>query len=290
MKTIGIDIGGTNIKAMIVENGMCAESITFATPKNSPEDTAKVVSDIANSLCGDNISMGIACAGEVDSSTGIITADNLGFKNVKFSEILGKYTRKKFYLIQDACAASFAEFKSGSLKGFDNSLYLCFGTGVGGDVILNGESIRKKLPLSCEIGHMITHPNGKKCSCGNSGCYERYASASALSEMSGGNYSAYEIAEGAKRGKTECSEIWKEYIYELCIGIMNCMIIYTPDCICIGGGLSGSGEFLINSITDEMNNYRYYRDYFRDVKITVSKYGGNAGALGAAIYAAESGI
>ena len=146
------------------------------------------------------------------------------------------------------------------------------------------------MPLSCEIGHMITHPNGKKCSCGNSGCYERYASAAALSEMSEYKYSAFEIVEGAKQGDKEFTAIWQEYISELCIGLMNCMILYSPDCVCIGGGLSGAGKFLINSIKDEMNNYRYYRDYFRDVKITVSKYGSNAGALGAAIYAAESGI
>ena len=290
MKTIGIDIGGTNIKALIFENGKYTDGKSVVTPKNSPDNAARAVAGIADSLCGDEINIGIACAGEVDGSTGIITADNLGFKNVDFSEMLGRYTNKRFYLLQDACAASYAELKLGVLKGFDNALYLCFGTGVGCDVILNGKSIRKNLPLSCEIGHMITHPNGKKCSCGNSGCYERYASAAALSEMSEYKYSAFEIAEGAKHGEKEFIVIWQEYISELCIGLMNCMILYSPDCVCIGGGLSGAGKFLINSIKDEMNNYRYYRDYFRDVKIAVSKYGSNAGALGAAIYAAESSI
>ena len=131
------------------------------------------------------------------------------------------------------------------------------GTGIGGDVIIGGKSMRSVNPSSCEIGHMITHMDGKRCSCGNHGCFEAYASASALSGMTNGKFTAGEIAKRAKDGEAEFPTIWKSYIDELCCGIMNCIILYSPEVVCVGGGLSLSGEFLIRSVREGLEESAY---------------------------------
>ena len=284
--TIGIDIGGTNIKSVSLRDGGIISSHSVPTPEG-PESIAMTVAKIIESTEVSDSPVGIACAGEI-SPDGVVSADNLGFDHVDLAGLIRRHTDRRFVICQDAHAASVAELTLGSMKGARNAVYLCVGTGLGGDVIIGGKSMRGVNPSSCEIGHMITHMCGKRCSCGNHGCFEAYASASALSGMTNGKFTAGEIAKRAKDGEAEFPTVWKSYIDELCCGIMNCLILYAPEVVCIGGGLSLSGEFLIRSVKDGLEKYKYYRDYFGKVGIVTARFTSDAGAVGAGLIAGET--
>ena len=284
---VGVDIGGTNIKTVSLSEDMkIIASGSVPTPSEDPEAVAAAVAELIASTDSGDSPVGIACAGDI-SPEGIVSADNLGFDHVDLAGLIRRHTDRRFLLCQDAHAASVAELRLGGMKGEKNAVYLCVGTGVGGDVIIGGMSMRGINPSSCEIGHMIIHEGGKLCACGNRGCLEAYASASALSGMTGGRLSAGETARLAAGGDSEAAAIWRSYIGELSVGIMNCLILYSPGVVCIGGGLSLSGEFLINSIYEELKKFAYYRNCFRNVRIVTAAFGSGAGALGAALLAKE---
>ncbi len=191
--TIGIDIGGTNIKSVSLSDGGIVSSHSAPTPSGA-ENIALTVADIIESTEVSDSPVGIACAGDI-SPDGIVSTDNLGFDHVDLAGVIRRHTDRKFVICQDAHTASVAELTLGNMKGARNAVYLCFGTGIGGDIILGWKSMRGVNSSSCEIGHMITHMGGKLCSCGNHGCFEAYASASALSGMTDGRFTAGEIAK-----------------------------------------------------------------------------------------------
>lgn len=284
--TIGIDIGGTNIKSVSLTGSRITGSHSVPTPQDRPESVAAAVAELIDAAYSGDSPVGIACAGDI-SPDGIVSAENLGFDHIDLAGLIKRHTDRQFIICQDAHAASVAELRLGGMKGALNAVYLCVGTGIGGDIIIGGKSMRGINPSSCEIGHMIIHAGGKKCACGNHGCFEAYASASALSGMTDGKYSAGEIAKRAADGDKRFAAIWNTYIGELCIGIMNCLILYSPEVVCIGGGLSLSGEFLIRSVREGLEGSAYYRDYFRNVRIVTAEFGSDTGAVGAALLAAE---
>ena len=284
--TVGIDIGGTNIKSVLLSKGKVIASHSIPTPSAKPESIAMTVAELITSTDTSDSAVGIACAGDI-SRDGIVSADNLGFDRVDLAGLIKRHINRPLLICQDAHAASVAELRLGSMRNAENAVYLCIGTGIGGDIIVGGKSMRGINRSSCEIGHMIIHAGGKRCACGNFGCFEAYASANALSGMTDGRFSAAEIVKRASDGEKDFGEIWKTYVGELCTGIMNCLILYSPEVICIGGGLSLSGDFLINSVRKGLEDFAYYRDYFANVKIVTAQFASDAGAVGAALLAKE---
>lgn len=290
MHSVGIDIGGTSIKAVVVdEDSRIVQRAETPTPARHPFHTVQAVEALLHQFCiSEAVPIGIACAGEVDSASGIISADNLGWDKVPFANLLRQRVHSPFILLQDASAAMEAEIRCGALKNVENGVYLCLGTGIGGDVLMGGKALRKLRSTSSEIGHMIIHADGLPCPCGNHGCFEQYASATALARMGGGTLSAKEIVSLAQGGDASCLRIWKRYIEELCTGLMNCLVLYAPDVFCLGGGISVAGDFLLSSVHRQMENFAYFRNYFENVQFRTARFSKEAGALGAALLAANA--
>lgn len=289
MRAVGIDIGGTSIKAVALdENDRIVQQAETPTPTRHPFNAVQAVETLLQQFCiHGTVPVGIACAGEVDSASGVISADNLGWYKVPFADLLRQHIHLPFVLFQDASAAMEAEIRCGALKNVENGVYLCLGTGIGGDVLMGGKALRKLRSTSSEIGHMIIHAGGLPCPCGNYGCFEQYASATALVRMGGGTLSAKEIASRAQAGDASCLRIWKRYIEELCTGLMNCLVLYAPDVFCLGGGISAAGDFLLSSVRQQMETYSYFCDYFANVRFRTACFSKEAGALGAALLAAS---
>ena len=143
-RRIGVDIGGTNIKGVLLEDRKILGRVSCPTPSGIPGRTAKAVCELAERLSGTDtrLPIGIACAGEIDEN-GVITAENLGWDKVDFASELRKAGLSDFTLYQDAYAASEAEYRAGALRDTPNAVYLCIGTGIGGNVFLGGRSLRK---------------------------------------------------------------------------------------------------------------------------------------------------
>ncbi len=285
MNMIGIDIGGTAIKFALLD-GDC--SILLRAQKPTPCGDPAALADRVAELIRENgddysrIPIGVACAGDVENATGLVTADNLGWDQVPLGPLLEERLGRPVFLEQDTHAAMMAEWESGALRGERNALYLTLGTGVGGGAIVDGKPYREIKRIASEYGHMITHAGGEPCPCGEYGCYERYASSAALVRRAEGYDSARSIIEAVKAGEKKILPVWNDYIEEVCIGLVSLLTIFAPDALAIGGGISEAGEFFLNCIKEGMERHASYRRYYHATDIRLAEFGNDAGVLGAA--------
>ncbi len=284
MEAIGIDIGGTTIKfARIGENASILSRAEKPTPLGDPAALTGRIAELIRENGGHReIPIGVACAGDVDGITGLVTADNLAWEQVPLGQLLAERLGRPVFLEQDTHAAMIAEWENGSLKGQKNALYLTLGTGVGGGAIIDGRPYREVKRIASEFGHMITHAGGEPCPCGEYGCYERYASTSALVRRAEGYSSAREIVEAVRTGNEAVQPVWNSYIREVCIGLISLLTIFAPDVLSIGGGISGAGDFFLDCILSGMEEHAAYRRYYRGTEIRLAAFGNDAGVLGAA--------
>lgn len=284
MRAIGIDVGGTAIKFALVSAGEVLLRAQCPTPTGDPPALAKAAAALIRENAPDweMLPIGFACAGDVDPKTGLVSADNLGWQNVPLGSLLREALGRDVLLEQDTHAAMMAEWANGSLKGEKNALYLTIGTGVGGGAILDGRPYREIRRPGSEFGHMITHAGGEPCPCGERGCYERYASSAALVRRAKGYKNAKEIVDAVQRNDPAILPIWESYIEEVCVGLVSLMAIFYPEAISIGGGISASGDFLLNAILKGLSHHEGYRKYYSHIRIRLADFGNDAGVLGAA--------
>lgn len=284
MRAIGIDVGGTAIKFALVSDGEVLLRAQCPTPTGDPPALAKAAAALIRENAPDweMLPIGFACAGDVDPKTGLVSADNLGWQNVPLGSLLREALGRDVLLEQDTHAAMMAEWANGSLKGEKNALYLTIGTGVGGGAILDGRPYREIRRPGSEFGHMITHAGGEPCPCGERGCYERYASSAALVRRAKGYKNAKEIVDAVQRNDPAILPIWENYIEEVCVGLVSLMAIFYPEVISIGGGISASGDFLLNAILKGLSHHEGYRKYYSHIRIRPADFGNDAGVLGAA--------
>ncbi len=284
MRAIGIDVGGTAIKFALVSDGEVLLRAQCPTPTGDPPALAKAAAALIRENAPDweMLPIGFACAGDVDPKTGLVSADNLGWQNVPLGSLLREALGRDVLLEQDTHAAMMAEWANGSLKGEKNALYLTIGTGVGGGAILDGRPYREIRRPGSEFGHMITHAGGEPCPCGERGCYERYASSAALVRRAKGYKNAKEIVDAVQRNDPAILPIWESYIEEVCVGLVSLMAIFYPEAISIGGGISASGDFLLNAILKGLSHHEGYRKYYSHIRIRLADFGNDAGVLGAA--------
>ena len=284
MRAIGIDVGGTAIKFALVSDGEVLLRAQCPTPTGDPPALAKAAAALIRENAPDweMLPIGFACAGDVDPKTGLVSAHNLGWQNVPLGSLLREALGRDVLLEQDTHAAMMAEWANGSLKGEKNALYLTIGTGVGGGAILDGRPYREIRRPGSEFGHMITHAGGEPCPCGERGCYERYASSAALVRRAKGYKNAKEIVDAVQRNDPAILPIWESYIEEVCVGLVSLMAIFYPEAISIGGGISASGDFLLNAILKGLSHHEGYRKYYSHIRIRLADFGNDAGVLGAA--------
>ena len=306
---IGIDLGGTNIVAAVVdENGVIYGRSTRKTML--PRTYSEIFADMA--ICAKEaalntgvdfdeiVAVGIGSPGVVDSEKGSIEfSSNLDFYNVPIVNCMEELLGKKIYIENDANAAAWGEFLAGSGKGTRNMIMITLGTGIGGGIIENGRLLTGAYGKGAELGHMVTHSNGEKCSCGRRGCFEVYASATALIKMTkkamkeNRDTDMWKLADGKinnVNGETPFLSkdkigkgVIKEYLYNLSEGIVNFVNIFQPEVICIGGGISNAGDRILKPVRNAITNYSYARFGEKQTEVQIAKLGNDAGIIGAAL-------
>lgn len=312
MYTIGIDLGGTNIAAGIVDENMniaAKESV----PTKMPRSAEEIISDMASlavKIAGDlKISMdevkwiGIGTPGTANCETGIVEYScNLDFKNVPLVSLMEEKTGKKVFIENDANAAAYGEFKAGAAKGSKSAIAITLGTGIGGGIILNGRILHGFNFAGAELGHTVIVQNGRECGCGRKGCWEAYASATGLANLTKGSMNAHKdsamwkIANGDTKnvnGKTAFdamragddagSKVVDEYIKYLGCGLVNVINIFQPEVLCIGGGICKEGDNLLRPLSKIIEKERYSKYSKNQTKLCVAKLGNDAGIIGAAL-------
>ena len=283
---IGIDLGGTNIAAGVVdETGHIIYKSSVLTLAQRPID--EIVEDMAN-LCIDVVngadrqiseirSVGVGCPGTVDNKSGVIAYScNLKMKNTELRAMLEKKLGKPVNLENDANAAALGEYAVNG-DNADSFVLITLGTGVGGGVIIDGKPYRGFNCAGGELGHIIVNAEGEEqCSCGNKGCWEAYASVTALIRQT----------NCAKKGDEAATAVVEQYIRYVGMGLISILNIFQPSKILIGGGISKEGDYLLNPLREYVyaGDYNKYRE---KTKIEVATLFNDAGIIGAALSAKE---
>ncbi len=299
---IGIDFGGTFLKGGVVsENGEIVLFKRISTEKEKGVDGVlnnlkTLIDNLIEKFNGEISGIGMGIPGLIDSKNGIVVVSgNIKWENVKIVEMLKKYYNVPIKIANDANVAALGEAKFGVGEKYSSTVFLTLGTGVGGGIVIDGKLFEGNLSAGAELGHMIIRKGGKSCSCGSKGCFETYASATALikktkEEMRKNrdsklwklgieNIDGKSAFDFEKIDKTAESIVdW--YIKNLSIGVINISNIFRPEAIILGGGISKQGQPLADRVSAELNKYIFAKGYGPEVKVLIASLD-EAGVVGA---------
>ncbi len=279
MYAIGVDIGGTTVKLGCVRDGV---DIVYRDKRASPREPEMMARAIAEMILiaqssFPGVPAGISCAGTLDGA-GYVTASQLGWQAVPLGPMIDSLLQWHVPMDNDAMCALEAERRYGVLRGVHTGLLITLGTGIGGGVLIGGVPCRGAYGLHGEIGHMVTHAGGRLCSCGQHGCWEAYAAGSVLRRMAG--RPVKEVIMNIRQGKM--LDLWGAYLEEVVVGLGSLLMMFMPEVIAIGGGLSNAGEIVVGSIRQAVQQTSAFRNYTPFVQIVAAGFGNDAGILGAA--------
>ena len=313
MYTIGIDLGGTNIVASVVDDDYNIIG-TSKTPTNSPRSADEIFDDIAD-VCEEAVktagltmedidSVGMGTPGTFNQDGVIEFANNLAFNNVPARTMLAKRINKpeeKVFIENDANCAALGEAYAGCGNGAKDFVAVTLGTGVGSGVIIGGKIVNGVNYAGGECGHMVIVVDGEQCSCGRKGCWEAYASATALIRQTKKAMEEYPDSlmhklakeEGKVSGRTAFDamrlgdiagiKVVDDYIKYVACGLINIVNALQPEIICIGGGICNEGETLMKPLRRFVQSERYSIHSKIQTKIVKAELGNDAGVIGAAL-------
>lgn len=208
--------------------------------------------------------------------------------DLPFRDLAEKELKKKVYLINDANAATLAEFEMGAGKDAEVFLFLALGTGLGGGAVIGGKLLEGFSGCTMEVGHIAVEIDGWPCHCGRKGCLEAYVSSYGLERfyklLTNKCLSSKEIIELASKGDREALEAMEKLIEYLSVGITNLVHIFNPDKVALGGGIVAYFPKIVEK-TEKLVKERAFKQPSRDLKIVKAKLGEFSGAVGAYLYA-----
>lgn len=311
MYRLGIDLGGTNIVAGVVDR-----DYTVVAKSHMKTNATRPASDIADDIAKtaleavkkagltlDDIGdFGIGSPGSVDRKSGtVIYANNLGFFNVPLADMMFERTGKRFCVANDADSAAYGEYVAGAGRDAKDFVMITLGTGVGGGVILDGKIRSGFNGAGGELGHTVIQMNGEACTCGRDGCFEAYASATALIRQTkqamirNSSSMMWDICDGdlskvsgltpfdaMRKGDEAGKQVVDAYISYLSVGITNLINIFQPEVFCIGGGISKEGDTIIKPLERIVSSDNYARNINKQTVIKAAELGNDAGIIGAA--------
>lgn len=312
MYRIGVDLGGTNIAVGVVTEDL--KIIGRGKVKtNCPRPAAEIFDDIAVAVdmaikdagisMDDVVSVGVGTPGSVNKATGYIEfANNLDFNKVPAKEMLEERIGKTVYLDNDANCAALGEAVAGVGKGVGNFVAITLGTGVGSGIIIDGKIVNGVNYAAGEMGHMVIMVDGEQCNCGRRGCWEQYASATALiaqtkDAMRHDHDSVmWQLVEDnidKVNGRTAFDAMRLEdktakavvdrYIYYVAAGVINIINALQPDIICVGGGIGHEGETILKPLRRHIKRERYSIYAAKQTEVVAAELGNDAGIFGAAL-------
>jgi glucokinase len=305
--TIGLDVGGTKVAAGVVdEHGRIVEKLRRSTPAADPGHTAQTIASVIIELSSRHQveAVGLGAAGFVNSSRScVMFAPNLAWRAEPLKQRVEDLVGRPVIVENDANAIVWAEVKFGVARDQQDVVMLAVGTGIGGGIVLGGQLYRGRWGMAGEPGHYRVVPDGRLCGCGNRGCFEQYASGSALVaearefarrrpegairllQLGGGTPDGIggpQVTQAAREGDPAALRCFQTVGGWLGQGLADLAAILDPGCFVIGGGVSEAGDLLVapaRAAFERSLTGRGYRD-FADVRL--AQFGPDAGLVGAA--------
>lgn len=313
---IGCDLGGTNIKAGIVNLESGSVILTKSNPTLSVEGHAAVMDrmvDLITSLITESgldqseiLGLGVSAPGVIDpiNGTTIFLPNLVGqWRNIPLGEKLSNALKLPVTLLNDVRAITYGEYIFGAGKGVNRMACFAIGTGVGGGLILNGELVLGFQGSAGELGHMTIEVNGLRCNCGNYGCLETYTSGPAISsraekvvrqgfttriadlvENDLNKITPEVVAQAANEGDEIALEIWNSVGHYLGTGIANICVSFGPERVVLAGGVASAGDLLLTPIKKTLQE-RVFVMPIEKVEVVLSSLGDDAGIFGIAKWA-----
>lgn len=311
MYCLGIDLGGTNIVAGVVDENykiIATAKVKTRLPRPAEEIADDMAAVALHAIKKANIdisqvkAMGVGSPGAIDPKRGVVSySNNLGFENLPLCEMLKQRVGVDFYIENDANAAAYGEYIAGAGKGKDSFIAITLGTGVGGGIIIDGKLFSGSNYAGAELGHTVIVADGEQCTCGRKGCWETYASATALIRQTKAamlenkdslmwtiaqnnidNVNGITAFDAMRKGDAAGKQVVDKYLWYVSIGIINTVNIFQPDVLCIGGGVSKEGETIAAPIREHVKRERYSKNISKQTEIKTAELGNDAGIIGAA--------
>lgn len=313
MLYLGVDLGGTNIKAALVtENGDIVKEAS--APTNLPRTAEAVCDDIAAlclQLAADEqvAAIGVGCPGTVDDGV-VLYSNNLDWHDFAMADYLKAKTSLPVCIGNDANVAALGEALVGCAKGAQSTVVVTLGTGVGAGVVLGGKLLTGYTGAASEAGHMVIldTPNAPRCTCGRPGCFESLASATALIRMTREARRAHPESalnalapaeadvngrtafDAAAQGDAAAQNVVDNYIHYLAVGVANLINIFFPEVIGLSGGVANQGENLLRPLSAAVEPMTFGHSFAKKhTRITACTLGYRAGVIGAALLAKQEG-
>lgn len=290
MKTaIGIDLGGTRIKAVAIDAGGNILHQLYK-PTNDGETkvwknaVAEAVEELQNILNTEKINIGLSAPGlpnENNTAIAFMPGRMQGLENLCWGDLLQQPT----FVLNDAVASMMGEVKFGSAKNKRNVVMLTLGTGVGGAILIDGKPYQGAFKKAGHIGHMVINDEGDADVTGMPGSLEECIGNCTVEKRTNGKFtSTHELLEAYKMGDAFSKEVWLKSVRQLAIGLATVTNILSPEIIVLGGGITEAGRDLFEPLEEYMNKYEW-RAGGNKVEIVKATYGDMAGAIGAACFA-----
>lgn len=308
---IGIDLGGTNIAAGVVsEEGQLICKTSLPTGAGRPAEA--IVADMARAveLCladsglekGQIEALGVGVPGAIDNNTGtVLFTSNLDWRELPLTRMLQSKLGLPVCLGNDADCAALGETLAGGAKEFDSALMITLGTGVGGGLVSHRKLFTGWSGVGIEPGHFTLVAGGVKCGCGNRGCFEAYASATALIRQtreamithpdcaiwkfadSVEQVNAKTVFDAAATGDAIAQGVVDQYEEYLAAGIGGIVNLFRPHAVILGGGVSNQGENLLVPLREKLKKYCYASEFIAPPQVVKATLGNDAGIIGAAL-------
>jgi glucokinase len=311
--TIGLDIGGTKISGGVIDsNGVILARGRRDTPARDPAAILQEAVSLIRELSLEHKirAVGVACAGFIDrSGSTVLFAPNLAWRDEPFKQHLESVLHLPAILDNDANAATWGEFRFGAATEADDMVLLTVGTGIGGGIVVDGVLMHGAFGVAAELGHMRVVPGGIRCGCGNRGCWEQYASGSALvrearelvvsgsphaarlGELCGGDPAALsgpDVTRAAVEGDPAAVELLADLGTWIGEGLASVAAILDPELIVLGGGVAEAGALLIDPALGAFRRQLTGRGHRPEARFAVASLGNDAGMIGAADLAARA--
>lgn len=286
MSSVGIDVGGTKCHGVRVDvNGEVLAEVRYPTPPVA--ELVPLLADMFHEL-GGTTALGIGVPGLITPEGVVKASPNMsGAFNVPVGPQLREQLDIAVHVENDATMAAFGEWKAGAARGAENAVMVTLGTGIGGGIVMSGKLQRGANGFAGEIGHMVVQRDGDECVCGRRGCWERYASGSALKMLSGGS-SGEEVFAAAVAGDAKALEVVDAYAEWIAVGLASLTNICDPEIIVLGGGVVDSVGVVMDAVRTSFIDALYSAQWRAHPQLVTAELGARAGAIGSALMVLET--